>query len=445
MRVIFVSVALMLAFGTAMVSCTEELREDNSSFGLIQAKIFTPSCAVSGCHASSGDPLFTKHGLLLTPGKSFNALINVEPKNTAARSNGLFLVKPGSSEMSLLYHKLLRNTGHHDSEYGNPMPLGFDKISLGQLEYIKGWIDAGAPSTGFVGDADLLEDTTPQPDFFEPLPKPESGFQVQIGPFPVSPEFEREFYTYKPIGNSSDVLINRIEIKMRDNSHHLVVYDFGSNTPNAILPQVDQIRDIRRTDGSLIIENLGVLGFHSFIAGSQMPYQDFRFPPGVGFKITAGMKLDFNPHYVNKGKEILYGEAQVNFHTTEASSVLKIAKAINWGNRDIELPPQKRTTLSKTFTTAKRIKVFALTSHTHQLGEKFQILISGGARNGELVYESTDWHHPENIQFDPPIVLEPGQGLTSVITYNNTTNTTVNFGLLSVNEMGIIFGYYYED
>ena len=95
--------------------------------------------------------------------------------------------------------------------------------------------------------------------------------------------------------------------------------------------------------------------------------------------------------------------------------------------------------------TAKRIKVFALTSHTHQLGEKFQILISGGTRNGELVYQSTDWQHPENIQFDPPIILEAGQGLTSVITYNNTTNVTVNFGLLSVNEMGIIFGYYYED
>jgi len=418
---------------------------DNSSFGLIQTKILTPSCAIKGCHASSSDPLFAQHGLLLTTGKSFSALINAKPKNSAAAGDGLMLVKPGSSEMSLLYHKLQKNSGHHDGQYGNPMPLGLDKISLGQLEYIRGWIDAGASATGFTGDASLLDDTTPQPDFFEPLAKPENGFQVTVGPFKVSPEFEREFYTYKPVGNVTDVFINRIEIKMRDNSHHLVVYDLRENTPASIVPPVNEVRDIRRDDGSMIIENLGILGYHTFVTGAQTPYQDFRFPPGIGFRLPAGMKFDFNPHYVNKTKEIIYGEAQVNFHTIDASAVRRQAKTINWGNRDIELPPQKRTTVTKTFTTPVRINVFLLTSHTHQLGEKFQIYIFGGSRNGELVYENTEWHHPENIQFDPPIVLEPGQGLTSVVTYNNTTNATVNFGLLSTNEMGIIFGYYYEE
>jgi hypothetical protein len=31
----------------------------------------------------------------------------------------------------------------------------------------------------------------------------------------------------------------------------------------------------------------------------------------------------------------------------------------------------------------------------------------------------------------------------SEITYNNTTDRTVSFGLTSEDEMGIIFGYYY--
>jgi hypothetical protein len=30
-----------------------------------------------------------------------------------------------------------------------------------------------------------------------------------------------------------------------------------------------------------------------------------------------------------------------------------------------------------------------------------------------------------------------------VVTYNNTTNKIVNFGLTSEDEMNIIFGYYY--
>lgn len=45
--------------------------------------------------------------------------------------------------------------------------------------------------------------------------------------------------------------------------------------------------------------------------------------------------------------------------------------------------------------------------------------------------------------FTPPLILQRGEGLTSVITYNNTTSRTICFGLTSEDEMGIIFGYYY--
>jgi hypothetical protein len=59
------------------------------------------------------------------------------------------------------------------------------------------------------------------------------------------------------------------------------------------------------------------------------------------------------------------------------------------------------------------------------------------------VYDNTDWEHPKIANFDTPITLQAGQGLTSIITYNNTTTKQVNFGLSSEDEMGIIFGYYY--
>jgi hypothetical protein len=84
-----------------------------------------------------------------------------------------------------------------------------------------------------------------------------------------------------------------------------------------------------------------------------------------------------------------------------------------------------------------------LTSHTHKLGEKFVIKIFGGPRNGEIVYSNTDWEHPLMQTFATPIVLQPGQGLTSEVTYNNTTSKTVGFGLTSEDEMNIIFGYWY--
>lgn len=84
-----------------------------------------------------------------------------------------------------------------------------------------------------------------------------------------------------------------------------------------------------------------------------------------------------------------------------------------------------------------------LTSHFHRFGEKFAIKIAGGPRNGELVYTNTDWLHPFVKSFATPIVLQPGEGLTSEVTYYNSSSKAVAFGLTSEDEMNIIFGYYY--
>lgn len=434
----------LVVFAASFIACEPREAADDSSFGLIQSRILTPTCAIPSCHASESDATFGQHRLILTKGTAYAQLVGIGSVQDQARADGLLRVKAGDSENSLLFHKLQRNAGHHGSDYGNPMPLGLDKLSSGQLEFIRQWIDAGAPRNGSVADPALLDDETPQPDFFEPLAVPENGFQVHLEPFTVTPDFEREYYVYKPVGNSSEVWVNRIETSMRENSHHLVIYDFKSGTPDALTPKADEIRDIRNENGSLNIANLGTTSFHVFMAGSQTPYADYRFPEGVALRLTAGKMLDFNPHYVNKGTLPIYGEAFINFHTTVPDGNVKEARTLNLANRDLQLPPG-RTTVTKTFTFDKRIHVFSLTSHTHKLGETFIIRISGGPRNGEVVYESSDWHHPEVVGYDAPIVLEPGQGLTSVITYNNTTSRTVSFGLTSEDEMGIIFGYYHED
>jgi hypothetical protein len=84
-----------------------------------------------------------------------------------------------------------------------------------------------------------------------------------------------------------------------------------------------------------------------------------------------------------------------------------------------------------------------LTSHTHKLPERSEIQINGGERDGEVVYTSSTWHHPVTKTFDTPLEIKAGQGLRMIVTYNNTTNRTVNFGLTSEDEMAIIYGYYY--
>lgn len=416
-----------------------------ASFDLIQQKILTPSCAISGCHASEQDADFVQHGLVLAAGVAYKNLVNVDPKNSGALADGLKRVKPFASLESLLFHKLSPVATHHSGkQYGNPMPLGGLSLSDGQIEFVRRWIEAGAPQTGSVADAALLDDKTIANTTFEPLPVPAAGVGVQmnIPQFDIQPNFERELFTRKMVGNNEDIYVNRYEMKMRNGSHHFVAYNFRSQV---LLPPLNDLRDLRNADNSLNLITAFSMQNHVYLAGSQAPYVNYTFPEGMALLIPAGTSLDLNSHYVNKTTATMKGEAQLNLYTVAKSSVKQVVQTLDLSNTSLNIPANSRVTLSKTFTVTKPRQILTLTSHMHKLGEKFVIRIKGGSRDGEIVYTSTDWAHPDIVTFKTPIVLQKGEGLTSEITYNNTTSKPVKFGLTSEDEMGIIFGYYYEE
>ena len=90
-----------------------------------------------------------------------------------------------------------------------------------------------------------------------------------------------------------------------------------------------------------------------------------------------------------------------------------------------------------------RTTVLGLTSHMHALGERFEIRVRRANGTETTVYTNTDWEHPAFVNFDTPLVLQVGDALVSVVTWNNVLDRSVGFGLLSTDEMDIIFGYAY--
>jgi hypothetical protein len=414
----------------------------NATFTRLQTDVFARSCAVAGCHVGS---TVAQSGNLSLAGDAYQSLVNVAPTNLNAKQDGLRRVVPGWPDSSLLYLKLL-SPPRSAHDYGNVMPSGGAPLSAGQVEYILQWIAAGAPKDSVVAAPALLDDVTPQSSApFQPLtpPAPGAGFQLRVDPFVVKADFERELFVYRAIGNASEIYVRRFEFRMRPSSHHFVVYSFDDNTPSFIVPQLDLVRDIRRADGTLDFTRMAPMAYHVFFGGTMQPEFSYDFPPGVALRVPANAALDLNLHYANHTAAPVTGEAYVNLFTVDPATVQYVARVLNMPNLNIELPPNQRTTLERTFTVNERRTIFALTSHMHRLGEKFVIKIVGGARDGETVYESTDWEHPQQVLLTTPIVLEPGEGLKSIITWNNTTSQTVRFGLLSTDEMGIIFGYYY--
>ena len=415
-----------------------------ASFAQIQSTILTPSCATTNCHVGTAPQ--AQLDLSDANGGAYDRLVGVAPVNPNAINDRLKRVMAGKPDSSLLFHKLVFPPGHHAHDYGNPMPTGTGGLSVGQLEYVRQWIAAGAPRTGVVADAALLANRvsqTTQP--FVPLaaPAPGTGVQLKVDQFDVSANFERELFTYRKLGNTSEMFVSRIETSMRPFSHHFVLYTFASNMSPFLIPAVNTVRDIRNADGSMNILTMVAMGYHVFLGGSMQPQSDYVFPAGTALRLPADAAIDLNVHYANKTAAKVPGEAYVNLYTVPASQVTHPLSTLNLQNTNLTLPPAQRVTATKDFSFAAQTTVIALTSHMHARGEKFQIRIVGGPRDGELVYENTDWEHPQMKTFATPLVLEKGQGLRSIVTYNNTTSKTINFGLTSDDEMGIIFGYYY--
>jgi hypothetical protein len=376
---------------------------------------------------------------------SYTNLVGAQAHQATAHSEGLYRVLPRDASRSLLFHKLNWNPDHHSGHnYGNPMPLGSDPLTIGQLEFIRRWIEAGAPFEGFVVDSTLLQDSRKQyVQPFAPLAPPMQGFQLHIDSFPIAPNFERELFIYRRVGNTATAYVNRIETRMRVNSHHFLALTFADTTPANVIPQFDVIRDIRAPDGSMIVANMTMMGWQNFYAGANSQYEDKVFPPGVALELPANAALDLNSHYINTTTQSIPGEVYINFYTLPLSQVQKIARPFSFTNFGLTLPPNTRTTVTYTATFDRTTTIMMLTSHNHGMGEKFVIKIAGGPRDGEVVYTSTDWAHPVILWLTQPLVLQPGEGLTSVVTYNNTTSRTLYHGLLSTDEMDVMRGYAY--
>ena len=414
----------------------------STSFQRLQAQVFEKSCAFTACHAavnSSGS------ALVLTGQDVYARLLGVSPANTVARADGLRLVVPGKPDSSLLWHKLnVWISGHHVHDYGAAMPQAGQSLSVEQLDFVRQWIERGASATDDAVNPQLLSGTTrPQDLPYVPLVKPVNGYQLTLQSFTTKPSFERELFVYRPVGNSADVYVNRIQTNMRRGSHHFVLYTFTPAMPSFLVPPSGQVRDIRNSDGTYNILNLIPMEYHVFFAGTQTLASDYTFPPGVALRLPAGAMLDINSHYVNSSPQDLVGEAEANLYTVPQEQVQTVASTLNLNNTDLTLPPGRDTTITRTFKFTTLTRVVMLTSHMHARGQSFVIRIAGGPRNGEVVYTSTSWDHPQILSFESPIVLQPGEGLTSAVTYRGDASKVVRFGLTSEDEMDIVFGYWY--
>jgi hypothetical protein len=97
----------------------------------LQSSVFTPSCAVPGCHAQPSP----QQGMDLSAGQTWSYTVGVDVAELA----GYVRVAPGNSTDSYLYMKITADP----RIVGEQMPLG-GSLTAAQIAAVRAWIDAGA-------------------------------------------------------------------------------------------------------------------------------------------------------------------------------------------------------------------------------------------------------------------------------------------------------------
>ena len=434
--------------------------ENRDTWEIVRDDIIVPRCA--SCH-TAGSFYAEQSGLILTSDVAYEEIINT---NTAALNDGLVQLSNDGGmlgvQLSYFWEKInIRDEEHYLGDhpyYGELMPLGGPFLTNGQLSFIEEWILAGAPQSGEVTDPALLADTTIySAPIFEILEEPEFGLQLHMGPFEVPPNGDMELLSYENPNYTEDVFINRVKISMRPGSHHFIIYTFTDEIPPYFIPEEGEIRPFYDDNGNIIYGNLLAMQFHKFVTGTQWPAMDYHFPEGVALRFPHEFGFDMNTHYLNYTDEPLTGEIYTNLYFAEPSEIEHVAEILMLNNQNFNLPPNEITTVERTYTFSQirishdipndinEIKVFQLFSHAHQHLIRFDIEVGYADGTTDLVYTALDWEHPPILQLYDPLVLTQGMGIKLTATYDNWTDDYLQFGLLSTDEMMILFGYFYTD
>ncbi|MBW2190573.1 MAG: hypothetical protein DRH23_03265 [Deltaproteobacteria bacterium] len=411
--------------GTAPKDCNYA-----STYDAIQATVFeAKGCTASTCH---GDAMLG--GLDLRAAASFDALVRM-PSTIDPLMDRVF---PGDQGLSLLYHKLAAATEGTDlGSLGQPMPVDAEPLSADQLEAMRLWLRAGAPSDSIVGGTlELLgcEGTfDPDPNKINPLPPPASdeGVQFYAGGWDLGAEAEDEvcfashydFSDQVPVEYQVDCdqfgegrkcfAFRRNELAQDGQSHHSIINVYtpesdpkggdwgpweclgGDNAGQSCEPGSTDECGPRSQCTTPAITRVGCVAYpHAPVdfglgggvggaSGSQVPLSGAQestavdLPPeGVYSVLPLRGFISWNSHGFNLTKKDTSIEQWVNLtFASESERVWPRRQIFEAGNifAMSSVAPFAKREVCTTWTLPQHSQLLSLSSHMHGRGELFRI------------------------------------------------------------------------
>ncbi len=432
-----------------------------NTWDAIQQTIFVRhDCLNAACHGAA-----QQAGLDLRPEGAYDQLLEV-PSIGVPQLNRL---EPGDQRRSYLWLKLAAKTDPSAipasiTVTGNPMPSVGAALSADELEALRVWIYAGAPEHGTVKGTERLLNAClppPRPLLIDPLPPPPAGdgvqFAMPVWPLPHESEHEVCFATYYDITDQvpagfkdpSGTLFrfSGQELRQDAQSHHLILYRFfpAVTTDDATLVRdpawgrwncvggeragqdCDPIaRDSCGADGLCATEpqrtfacvGYGPAGQRTPIGGAQKAQSFTQYPDGVFAQIPMKGVLLWNSHAFNLTPKdtVMHGWLNYHFAKSQRTPLAGIfnASAIFAANA----APFTKQNVCRPNTLPRYARLFSLSSHTHQRGERFWITHP----DGTTLYENFVYNDPPNKEFTPPLVFDSSDATQRTLTYCATYN-----------------------
>ena len=437
----------------------------DGTFAAIQKVVFeNKGCTQDVCHGSG-----RSGGLDLRAGSAYANLLEV-PSTSSPNPR----IQPGEPSESFLFQKLEAATRPGSVTIaGSPMPSGLPPLSENELEAIRLWIEAGAPETGSVGDAEsgsadtigkLLDACLPPagPITIEPLKPPAANEGVQfVMPtyvLPASSEQEICFASYYDVSGvvppslqdpaRGVFYMNGSRIRQDPQSHHFIfkhsgldasfVHDpaFGTWTCHGgeHAGDVCEPTDLAACGGGICTSEVrntvacigygpdeGALDLASGgLAGAQTAQQYVPPRDGVYREVPLRGLLYWNSHAFNLTSEDHDMNGRINlFYAHDRryewidgtdSSHVYIAHG---------QAPYTVQSYCADHVVPRDVQVISISSHTHKRGKRFWVT----APDGSEIYESLTYSDPTEQQYDPPLRFDSPDAAERTLrfcaTYNN--------------------------
>jgi hypothetical protein len=139
--------ALLLASAAFLAGCGDEKRlpvepggpdggdpSPFATFTRVQNEVFTPKCALSGCHLAPAS--LAQEGLVLSAGTAYDSIVSVRSNQNPS----IFRVTPGDPVSSYLWRKITAG----QPIVGDRMPQT-GSITEAERQLVTDWILRGAP------------------------------------------------------------------------------------------------------------------------------------------------------------------------------------------------------------------------------------------------------------------------------------------------------------